>query len=179
MFSLNQERAEGGGAGPLAAGRALVFSPPRGGGGARAGPRARGGSPRGGAGDAPAPERATQAELAALRTLVEQMAGLPRYAEFRRADAGFHLAIASAARSPRLTAAETPIQTEGGELMTLIPPPPEALRVSNAQHRAILEAVSRRDPESARALMESHVRGTGDFLVGLRLGGVGCWRKAG
>ncbi len=259
MFSLNQERAEGGGAGPLAAARALIFSPLGGEGlveqavrrlgeaiglgllevgdrlppepelaerlgiapmtlrqalailreagyletrrGRRGGTFVRRAAPLAparrarerlrsltvddlrdltdyraviaGAAAALAAERATQAELAALRTLVEQMAGLPGYAEFRRADAGFHLALASAARSPRLTAAETAIQAEVGELMTLIPHPPEALRVSNAQHRAILEAISRRDPEAARALMESHVRGTGDFLVGLRLGRVG------
>jgi DNA-binding FadR family transcriptional regulator len=57
--------------------------------------------------------------------------------------------------------------------MSLIPHPPEALHVSNGQHRAILEAVSRRRPDAARTLMEAHVRGTGDFLVGLRLGKVG------
>ena len=65
------------------------------------------------------------------------------------------------------------MQVEVGALMSLIPHPPEALHVSNAQHRAILEAMSRRRPEAARALMEEHVRGTGDFLVGLRLGMVG------
>ncbi len=65
------------------------------------------------------------------------------------------------------------MQVEVGALMPLIPHPPEALHVSNGQHRAILEAVSRRRPEGARTLMEAHVRGTGDFLVGLRLGKVG------
>ena len=65
------------------------------------------------------------------------------------------------------------MQVEVGALMSLIPHPPEALHVSNGQHRAVLEAVSRREPDAARQLMEAHVRGTGDFLVGLRLGKVG------
>jgi DNA-binding FadR family transcriptional regulator len=118
-------------------------------------------------------ERATQGELESLRLLVEEMASPRRYTDFRRADSRFHLAIAAASRSARLTAAEASIQTEIGDLMSLIPHPQEALRVSNAQHRAILEAISRRDPTTARALAEEHVRGTGDFLVGLRLGKVG------
>jgi len=126
-----------------------------------------------GAAAALAAERAAQPELEALRSFVETMATPRSYPAFRRTDSRFHLAVASAARSPRLAAAEASIQIELGELLSLIPHPPEALRVSNAQHRAILEALSRREADAARALMESHVRGTGDFLVGLRLGRVG------
>ena len=125
-----------------------------------------------GAAAAFAAERAGQSELGSLRRLVEDMAAATVYDDFRRADSRFHLTIASAARSSRLTTAEASIQTEVGDLMSLIPHPPQALRVSNGQHRAILEAISRRDPTAARALTESHVRGTGDFLVGLRLGRV-------
>jgi DNA-binding FadR family transcriptional regulator len=125
-----------------------------------------------GASAALAAERASQPELEAMRRLVEAMADTADYAGFRRADSRFHLAIASAAGSRRLAAAETAIQTEIGDLMRLIPHPPESLRVSNGQHRAILEAISRRDPPAARELLEQHVRGTGDFLVGLRLGKV-------
>ncbi len=108
-----------------------------------------------------------------MRHAVEAMETPDSYEDFRRTDVRFHLAVASAARSPRLTAAEASMQVEVGALMSLIPHPPEALHVSNGQHRAILEAVSRREPDGARMLMEAHVRGTGDFLVGLRLGKVG------
>ncbi len=126
-----------------------------------------------GAAAALAAERASQADLETMRHAVEAMEAAGSYQSFRRADVRFHLAVASAARSPRLTAAEASMQAEVGALMTLIPHPSEALHVSNAQHRAILEAVSRRGAETARRLMEAHVRGTGDFLVGLRLGKVG------
>lgn len=117
-----------------------------------------------------AAERASQAEIAELRSLVEQMAPPPPFPVFRRADSRFHLTVASASGSARLTAAEASVQAEMGELLALIPHPPEALRLSNGQHRAILEAIARRRSEAARSLMEAHVSGTGDFLVGLRLG---------
>jgi GntR family transcriptional repressor for pyruvate dehydrogenase complex len=121
-----------------------------------------------------AAERASQDELEAMRALVEAMDGPASYRAFRRDDARFHLAVATAARSPRLTAAEAAMQVEVGALMSLIPHPPEALHVSNTQHRAILEALTHGRPDAARALTEEHVRGTGDFLVGLRLGTVGA-----
>jgi DNA-binding FadR family transcriptional regulator len=125
-----------------------------------------------GAAAALAAERASQAEIAELRALVEQMAPPPPFSQFRRADSRFHLAIASASGSRRLAAAETSIQAELSDLLALIPHPPEALRVSNGQHRAVLEAIARREPAAARELVEQHVAGTGDFLVGLRLGRV-------
>lgn len=123
-----------------------------------------------GAAAALAADRASQADLETMRHHVEAMEAPGSYDDFRRSDIRFHLAMASAARSPRLAAAEASMQVEVGALMSLIPHPPEALRVSNAQHRAVLEAASRRRPDAARTLMEAHVRGTGDFLVGLRLG---------
>jgi DNA-binding FadR family transcriptional regulator len=131
-----------------------------------------------GASAALAAERASSAEIAELRLLVDEMAAPPPYRRFRRADSRFHLAVSSAARSTRLTAAEAQLQAEVSDLMALIPHPPEALRVSNQQHRAILEAIARRESEAARELMESHVRGTGDFLVGLRLGLPGSAQEA-
>ncbi len=130
-----------------------------------------------GASAARAAERASATEIAELRALVETMAAPPPFTEFRRADSRFHLGVAGAARSARLIAAETQLQTEMGELLALIPHPPEALRVSNQQHRAALEAIARRGPEAARRLMEAHVAGTGDFLLGLRLGQVGTQRE--
>jgi DNA-binding FadR family transcriptional regulator len=126
-----------------------------------------------GAAAALAAERASQTELETMRHAVEAMEAPGPYRDFRRTDIRFHLAVASAARSTRLAAAEASMQVEVGALMSLIPHPPEALHVSNRQHRAILEAVSRRRPDAARSLMEAHVRGTGDFLLGLRLGQVG------
>lgn len=117
-----------------------------------------------------AADRRTEDDLTALGSLVERMAALDSFRPYRRLDHHFHIAIASAARSPRLVAAETAIQTDLAKLLRLIPESAEMLHVSNEQHREILEAIRARDREGARRVMETHVRGTGDFLVGLRLG---------
>lgn len=116
-----------------------------------------------------AAERAGTRDIDELRALVDQMASPPNFPAFRAADNRFHLIIASAAKSPRLMAAETSIQADLNEFLMLIPHPPQALRVSNEQHRVIVEAISRGDGTTARALMEMHIRGTADFLIGLRL----------
>jgi DNA-binding FadR family transcriptional regulator len=120
-----------------------------------------------------AAERRTEAELDALHVLVEQMAALDAFPPYRRLDHRFHLAVASAARSPRLVAAETAIQSDLAKLLRLIPESAEMLHVSNEQHRELLAALRARDTARARDVMEAHVRGTGDLLVGLRLGKLG------
>jgi DNA-binding FadR family transcriptional regulator len=126
-----------------------------------------------GAAVALAAERRSEADLKALEGLVERMAELDVFAPYRRLDHRFHLAVASAARSPRLVAAETAIQVDLAKLLRLIPESPEMLHVSNEQHRELLAALRDRDPAGARTVMETHIRGTGDFLVGLRLGKLG------
>jgi DNA-binding FadR family transcriptional regulator len=123
-----------------------------------------------GAAVALAAERRSDADLDALRGLVEQMAALESFPPYRRLDHRFHLAVASAARSPRLVAAETAIQADLAKLLRLIPESAEMLRVSNEQHRELLDALRAQDARRAHAVMETHVHGTGDFLVGLRLG---------
>ncbi len=126
-----------------------------------------------GAAAARAAERAGDAEFAELRSLVRRMDRPRSYAEFRRADSRFHLLLASAARSPHLAAAEASIQSELRDLLALIPHPAAALRVSNGQHATITEAIALRDAHLARSATERHVVGTGDFLIGLRLGKLG------
>jgi DNA-binding FadR family transcriptional regulator len=120
-----------------------------------------------------ATERRSNAELVGLEGLVERMADLDSFPPYRRLDHRFHLAVASAARSPRLVAAETSIQADLAKLLRLIPESAEMLHVSNEQHRELVAAIRARSAPRARAAMEAHVRGTGDFLVGLRLGKLG------
>jgi DNA-binding FadR family transcriptional regulator len=126
-----------------------------------------------GAAVALAAERRSDADLAALERLVERMAELDAFAPYRRLDHRFHLTVASAARSPRLVVAETAIQVDLAKLLRLIPESAEMLHVSNEQHRELLAAIRDRSATRARGVMQAHVRGTGDFLVGLRLGKLG------
>src|SRR5690349_21498827 len=63
-----------------------------------------------GAAVALAAERRSDSDLAALDSLVERMAALDAFAPYRRLDHHFHIAVASAARSPRLVAAADTFQ---------------------------------------------------------------------
>ena len=99
-----------------------------------------------GAAVALAAERRSDADLAALHGLVERMAALDSFPPYRRLDHRFHLAIASAARSPRLVAAETQVQADLAKLLRLIPESAEMLHVSNEQHRELVDAIRARSP---------------------------------
>jgi DNA-binding FadR family transcriptional regulator len=124
-----------------------------------------------GAAAALAAELATDADIEGLRALVAQMWDPIEFPEYRRADSCFHIAIASAARSPRLTAAEAQFQSEVSELTTLVPQTVKvSMRISNEQHEAMVDAIAARQPDIARRLVEEHVASTRDAFIGLRLG---------
>jgi DNA-binding FadR family transcriptional regulator len=124
-----------------------------------------------GAAAALAAELATEADVEGLRALVAEMAVPIEFPAYRRADSRFHIAIASAARSPRLTAAEAQFQSEVTELTTLVPQTVKiSMRIANEQHEAMVDAIAARQPDTARRLVEEHVASTRDAFIGLRLG---------
>jgi DNA-binding FadR family transcriptional regulator len=108
--------------------------------------------------------RAVSAAAAAAERAVGE------FAAFRLADARLHIAIAEAARSRRLIAAETQIQVEIAEMLRVVPGPRLARAVSQAGHDPIVTAVLAGDADAAHRAMERHVEGTYDWIVGLRLG---------
>ncbi|HET6171260.1 MAG TPA: FCD domain-containing protein [Gaiellales bacterium] len=118
-----------------------------------------------------AAERATERERGALAeaaAAAERAVG--EFAAFRLADARFHVAVAEAARSRRLIAAETQIQVEIAEMLRVVPGPRLARAVSQASHDPIVAAILAGDTDAAHAATERHVEGTYDWIVGLRLG---------
>ena len=115
--------------------------------------------------------RARPEDLAALEALVQEMGVDGTHPGFRRLDNAFHLRIASATRSERLVAAESDLQRELTPLLAAIPPSESALQKSNDEHRAVLGAISDKDPERARLAMEAHIAGTSQILIGLRHSG--------
>jgi len=116
--------------------------------------------------------RATSEDLESLAELVRAMKDDSPFASFRQLDAQFHLSLASASGSRRLLAAEREIQQDLSRALTLAGEEPTQLQkvASNEQHARICGLIGANDPVRARAEMESHVRGTADMLVGLRLG---------
>ena len=124
-----------------------------------------------GAAEALAAELATAADVAGLRALVAHMWEPIEFPEYRRTDSCFHIAIASAARSPRLTAAEAQFQSEVSEPDDARAADREvSMRISNEQHEAMVEAIAARQPDIARRLVEDHSSSTRDAFIGLRLG---------
>jgi DNA-binding FadR family transcriptional regulator len=118
-----------------------------------------------------AAERAEPDQLERLDKLVQLMADVlaaeEDFGRYRRADIRFHIAIAEAARSPRLVSVMTEVQSQMSHLITLIPHPPEVLLHSNAQHRRIVERLRRKDGLGAVRLMREHIQGTEHIIAGL------------
>jgi DNA-binding FadR family transcriptional regulator len=118
-----------------------------------------------------AAERAAASERAALRALADAVEAVVDDASaYRRADARLHVAIAEATRSRRLVAAETQLQAELGEVLSLVPGPELARAMSQAGHGPIIEAIASGLPGDARAAAERHAEATHDWIVGLLLG---------
>ena len=117
------------------------------------------------------PSARRRASAHALRALADAVeAVVDDAAAYRRADARLHVAIAEAARSRRLVAAETQLQAELGEVLALVPGPELARAMSQAGHEPIIEAIASGLPGDARAAAERHAEATHDWIVGLLLG---------
>lgn len=120
----------------------------------------------------------TAARLAAKRSSREQHARIAQHIDAltqagtrlarHRADARFHIEVAAAAQSLRLTHAEMRLQSEVGELLWLEPAGSD-LTVVEHEHRAILQALVGGDSVLAGALAEDHVSRGIKRLIGLRL----------
>ncbi|OXY81598.1 FadR/GntR family transcriptional regulator [Oceanimonas doudoroffii] len=117
------------------------------------------------------------ARLAAKRAAPEHHQQLAHYIqalskassrrERRRADARFHIEVAVASQSVRLTHAEIRLQAELGELLWL----PQALTpdIIRSEHEAIHEAIVSGDSNLAGALAEAHVSRGIKKLINLKL----------
>lgn len=121
----------------------------------------------------------TAARLAAKRSSPEQQARIAQHIETlklaatrqarHRADARFHIEVAAAAQSLRLTNHEMRLQSEVGELLWLEAAGGGDVTVVEQEHRAILQALASGDPVLAGALAEAHVTRGIKRLISLRL----------
>ena len=121
----------------------------------------------------------TAARLAAQRSSPEQLARIAHHIEAlgqsttrlarHRADARFHIEVAAAAQSLRLTHAEMRLQSEVGELLWLEAIGGNDVTLVEQEHRAILQALVNNDSVLAGALAQAHVMSGIKRLIGLRL----------
>lgn len=112
-------------------------------------------------------ERAEDRDLERLDELVDRMADAGDFEEYRRADIRFHIALAEAARSPRLVIEMTEVQGSMSDLIALIAHPHLVLTHSNEQHRALVRLLRRGDTGMAVGAMREHIEGTEHILGGL------------
>ncbi|MFI6283370.1 FadR/GntR family transcriptional regulator [Streptomyces sp. NPDC051018] len=110
--------------------------------------------------------RATEADLAPLDELTEEMDRATSWAAFHRCDERFHLALATA------TGLRSAVVSYDDVMRDLhryyLPYPLDALRASNREHRELLAALRRRDAAAAARIAERHVRTLHDSMfVGL------------
>ncbi|HEV7933322.1 MAG TPA: FCD domain-containing protein [Actinomadura sp.] len=109
---------------------------------------------------------AGKASIRRLGDLVEEMDRMPSWAEFHGCDERFHLGVAAA------TGIASIAEPYGAALRALypyyLPYPMDALRRSNQEHRALVEALHRGDAAVAADMTRTHVESLHDTMfVGL------------
>ncbi|MFB4277555.1 FadR/GntR family transcriptional regulator [Nonomuraea sp. MTCD27] len=120
-----------------------------------------------------AARRALPGDVAPLWRSLDDMATASAQAgsgaALRRLDGRFHVEVAAASQSARLTQEEIRLQADIGPLLWLPYDEPGGHHEATAQHRAIAEAIRRGDPGEARDLAERHVLDAIERLIELRL----------
>ncbi|MHA6195236.1 FadR/GntR family transcriptional regulator [Pseudomonas wadenswilerensis] len=121
----------------------------------------------------------TAARLAAKRSSPEQQGRIAHHIDMlrqagsrlgrHRADARFHIEVAAAAQSLRLTHAEMRLQSEVGELLWMEAAGGGDITLVEQEHQAILQALVAGDSVLAGALAEAHVNRGIKRLISLRL----------
>jgi GntR family transcriptional repressor for pyruvate dehydrogenase complex len=89
--------------------------------------------------------------------------------EHRRIEVHFHLEVAAAAQSPRLTRQEVQMQSEIGPVFWLPLGERAGQRAALAEHEEITAAVASGEADLARRLVEQHVRHALERVTDLRL----------
>jgi DNA-binding FadR family transcriptional regulator len=113
--------------------------------------------------------RASAREIARLGEIVDRLAGEPTTTGQRRADGRFYVEMAAAAHSVRLTMHQMDLHLELGQLPWPPAHAPALLAEMVDAHRAVVDAVGRRDAARARELTEQHVERRTLWSVDLHL----------
>jgi len=127
-----------------------------------------------------AADRAAAGSVRRLHAYVHQLSGATSLGSQIRADSRFHIEVAIASQSERLTRLEVGLQTQLAELLWLPPEAADDAGLSGAtglldpvdasgEHAAIAAAIGAEDGELARVLAERHVEANLRRLTALRL----------
>ncbi|GAB3894615.1 hypothetical protein GCM10029964_073340 [Kibdelosporangium lantanae] len=111
-----------------------------------------------------AAERSSPEDVERLRLATEDLR-TAHGTEAARAERHFHLEVAAAAQSPRLTHQEVQLQSEHGGLLWLPLGDHETHVEAYAEHLAITAAIADADGARARQLTEDHILAALDRLA--------------
>lgn len=120
-----------------------------------------------------AADRASSANVRRLFTLTEQLQGAAHLGDRVRADCRFHIELAVAAQSARLTRQEVRLQAEVSGMLWLPLEPAVPVTEVVEEHHAVAAAVLAEDRVEARRLAEEHVLANYRRLTQLHLGLIG------
>ncbi|MER6227202.1 FadR/GntR family transcriptional regulator [Streptomyces sp. 900105755] len=116
-----------------------------------------------------AAQRTEDHDLDQLRRTTEELRGAPDAAARSRVYGRFHVELAAAAQSARLTREQVALQTEIGALFCLVLGDDEYREEVADRHRSVISAVQDGAHTSARELAERCVRDSTARLIALRL----------
>jgi GntR family transcriptional regulator, transcriptional repressor for pyruvate dehydrogenase complex len=117
-----------------------------------------------------AAERAGADQINRIDRLVEELASADGIGARHRADARFHIEVAAAAQSVRLTTLETELQAEVGDLLWLpLLDERDYHKAAVHEHGLIAAAIRSRDEDAAWGRADEHARGEVARLIDLHL----------
>lgn len=105
-----------------------------------------------------AAERATAANIRKLLSLVGQLGAADSRGARLKSDSRFHVEVAMASQSERLTRLEVRLQGEMAGLLWLDELPEAEVAAMAQEHHEIATSIAEEDPERARLAAERHVR---------------------
>jgi len=110
-------------------------------------------------------ERASAADLDAVRASLDAARPLADEAEGVRAGEDFHSALARLSGNPFMAEGVRGAMTRLARTRWIEVRTPEAREQAWREHSAVLEAIAARDPDAAARLIEQHIAGTNERLV--------------
>ncbi|MCC6223022.1 MAG: FadR family transcriptional regulator [Thermoleophilia bacterium] len=113
--------------------------------------------------------RASADNVARMRLLADRVLAGGSLGARASADSRFHIEIAIASQSERLTRAEAALQAEVGDLLWYVLGDGEVPRRLDAEHRQLIDAIASEDEVGARVLAEEHVAANIRLLVDAHL----------
>jgi DNA-binding FadR family transcriptional regulator len=112
-----------------------------------------------------AAERVGEVDTSHLSQLADNASGSIQ-GEYRAHDLRLHVAIADLSGSSSLVDAIAKLQTQLSDLLGAFPIVAASIHHSDQQHHAIVSAIQRGQPTSARQQMEAHVDATANLIRG-------------